>query len=158
MKEIPRLTIELVPKTCWFSNVRSEVTGKAWDKIRRAVAQAAGQCCEVCGGRGPKWPVECHEVWEYRDETRVQRLVRMIALCPDCHQVKHMGLANVKGKGEEAVNHLAKINGWGIEEANRYVESAFDLWNQRSQVEWTLDLTALRQYGVDPEQSLRPSF
>jgi hypothetical protein len=27
----------------------------------------------------------------------VQALVRMIVLCPACHQVKHLGLANVQG-------------------------------------------------------------
>src|SRR6266542_2374238 len=66
-------------------------------------------------GRGPEHPVECHEVWRYDDRTHVQMLVRMIALCPACHQVKHLGFANVKGKGTQARAHLARVNGWTLE-------------------------------------------
>ena len=58
-----RLTIELVPQTCWFSNVRSEVSAADWDRLRKLTSNAAGGRCEVCGGRGPRWPVECHEIW-----------------------------------------------------------------------------------------------
>ena len=28
------LDLDLVPQSCWFSNVRSEVTKQQWDKIR----------------------------------------------------------------------------------------------------------------------------
>lgn len=31
----PKLTIELVPKTCWFSNVRSNVTPSQWNKLKK---------------------------------------------------------------------------------------------------------------------------
>jgi hypothetical protein len=98
----PRLTIELVPRTCWFSNVRDQVPRGDWDRIRREVYERAGKRCEVCSGRGSRHPVECHEVWEYDETAHVQRLVRMIALCPACHEVKHIGLAGLKGRGEQA--------------------------------------------------------
>ena len=39
-----------------------------------------------------------HEVWDYDDARRVQRLVRLIALCPACHEVKHLGLAAKRGR------------------------------------------------------------
>ena len=75
-----RLTVELVPSTCWFTNVRSHVSRAVWDRLRRQVAEAAGGRCEVCGGRGRRWPVECHEVFSYDDDERVQRLERLVAL------------------------------------------------------------------------------
>jgi hypothetical protein len=53
----PRLTIELVPQTCWFSNVRDRVSREDWDRIRKQVYKRSGQCCEVCGGRGRKHPI-----------------------------------------------------------------------------------------------------
>jgi hypothetical protein len=93
-----RLTVELVPKTSWYHNVRALVDEMTWDRIRHQVWRQAEYRCEICGGRGPEHPVECHEVWRYDDRTRVQALVRMIALCPACHQVKHLGLANVQGR------------------------------------------------------------
>ena len=49
----PRLTVELVPQTCWFSNVRSEVTSADWNRIRRYVYERAGHSCEICGGSAP---------------------------------------------------------------------------------------------------------
>lgn len=103
------LTVELVPKTCWFSNIRDHVAPKAWDVLQRQTYRVANNVCEVCGGRSPKWPVECHEEWYYDDETRIQRLSGLIALCPSCHEVKHIGLANVRGRGEFAKAHLARV-------------------------------------------------
>jgi 5-methylcytosine-specific restriction endonuclease McrA len=146
----PRLTIELVPKTCWFSNVRDRVSRQDWDRIRSQVYEQADRRCEVCGGRGSRHPVECHEVWEYDDASGVQRLVRMIALCPACHEVKHIGLAGMKGRGDLACAHLAEVNGWTSEVAARCVEDAFAVWRTRSSRTWALDVSALAAYGIDP--------
>lgn len=143
----PKLTIELVPSTCWYSNVRSEVSKREWDAIRRAVYARAGHVCEVCGGVGPKWPVECHEVWEYDDWDYVQRLTRMVALCPDCHRVKHIGLAFVNGEEVEALTHLARVNGWTNEEAVNYADEAFAKWERRSKRKWKLDISILQGEG-----------
>jgi hypothetical protein len=86
--DAPRLSIELVPATSWFDNLRSLLPPAEWDALRKATSQAAGHRCEICGGRGPKWPVECHERWQYDDATHVQTLTGLIALCPECHRVK----------------------------------------------------------------------
>jgi hypothetical protein len=69
-----RLTVELVPSTCWYINLRSNASKAVWGRLRRRVAAEAGQRCEICGGRGRRWPVECHDVWHYDDSTKVQRL------------------------------------------------------------------------------------
>lgn len=145
----PRLTIELVPRTCWFSNVRDRVAREDWDRIRKQVYERAGHRCEVCGGRGSRHPVECHEMWEYEEATGVQRLVRMITLCPACHEVKHIGLANIKGRGEIAAAHLAEVNGWTPQVAAVYIDQAFDVWIERSDRTWSLDVSALAAYGID---------
>ena len=142
--------MELVPQTCWFSNVRDRVSREDWDRIRMQVYEHAGRRCEVCGGRGGKHPVECHEVWEYDDTTAVQRLVRMIALCPACHEVKHMGLAGIKGRGEIAAAHLAEVNGWTPQVTAAYIDQAFAVWGDRSDRAWSLDVSALAAYGIDP--------
>ncbi len=61
------LTVELVPQTCWYTNVRSNVPAEDWERLRKFVFKLAGYRCEICGGRGDKWWVECHEQWEYDD-------------------------------------------------------------------------------------------
>ena len=89
----PKLTVELVPKTCWWSNLRSLADRATWDRIRRQAYRQAEYRCEVCGGTGLRNRLECHEVWQYDETTRTQVLARMIALCPACHEIKHLGLA-----------------------------------------------------------------
>lgn len=149
MKGEIKLTIELVPETAWFSNVRSCVKPADWDRIRRQCYRDAGFKCEVCGGRGEKWPVECHEVWHYDDTARKQTLVRMISLCPACHEVKHIGFAGIQGRRMEATRHLAKVNNWTPQEASRYVSEAFTLWSERSRYRYELDLSFLKRLGVE---------
>jgi hypothetical protein len=146
-----RLTIELVPATSWYRNVRALVDEPTWDRIRRKVYRRAGYRCELCGGRGPAHPVECHEVWRYDDQARTQTLAGMVALCPACHQVKHLGLANVRGTSAEARAQLMRVNGWTPEQADAYIEQAFQLWERRSQWPWTLDLDGLRPYVLGSE-------
>ena len=148
-----RLTVELVPQTCWFSNVRSEISAADWDRLREMTAEGAGHRCEVCGAGGG---LECHEVWEYDDERRVQRLLGLMALCHRCHEVKHIGLAGVRGRREQAIRHLARLNGWSREDAELYVEAAFELWHRRSLHEWKLDITWLRRHGVTVASGTQP--
>ncbi len=136
-----KLTIELVPESCWYSNVRSEVSKAEWDKIRRATYVKYHYRCAVCGGKGDNHPVECHEVWEYKDG--VQRLMGFVALCPACHEVKHIGLAKVRGRYEEALKHFAKVNGVNVAEAEESVTVAVSLWMDRSKQDWELDITYL---------------
>lgn len=138
----PRLTIELIPATSWFTNVRSAVTQAEWTRLRQGCYARAGHRCEVCGGRGERWPVEAHEEFEY--EGGVQRLLRLVALCPMCHKVKHFGLARVNGEQEQAGQHLMRVNGWTRRQAHDHVQQAFAVWEERSRQSWTLDLEHLK--------------
>lgn len=148
----PKLTIELVPETCWFSNVRDHVSKPIWDRLRRTTYRAAKYRCEICGGVGDVWPVEAHEVWYYNDATLTQTLVRLIALCPSCHRVKHIGLAEMNGQGEEARRHLAKVNEWNEWQVEDYLNRMIRLYELRSKKRWSLDLSWLREsFGIEVE-------
>jgi hypothetical protein len=143
----PALSIELVPQSCWYSNLRSILPPPEWDNIKQKVRYRSGSRCEICGGRGPKWPVETHEEWSYDDATCIQRLSAIRALCPDCHMVKHFGLANVRGKTEEAFQHLQKVNDWDHTCAQHYVSYCFRKWEERSHFTWKIELSLLKEYG-----------
>jgi hypothetical protein len=147
---LPKLTIELVPQRSWFQNVRTMVSPKEWDRIRFRIYERSNRKCEICGGRGKKWPVECHEMWEYDDKKRIQKLIRMIALCPTCHQVKHIGLSEMKGLLPECLEHLAKINNWTLAQANNYAREQVELWRERSEFDYEIDVDYLkRQFEID---------
>lgn len=158
-----KLEIEMIPNNCWGSNLR-KFPGFPWDAARRPVYVAAGHRCEVCGGQGRRWPVECHEMWSY-DEVpeasdadhagHVQRLVRLTALCPACHTVKHWGLAMIReGRGEmpagSTLAHLCAVNGWDRETGLRHVEESIIVWRRRNRFTWDLDLTMAVGYDADP--------
>jgi len=142
------LTIELVPRTSWFTNLRSELSKESWDVLRRKSYQKASYHCEICGGQGDKWPVECHEIWNYNDEKKEQKLEGLTSLCPSCHEVKHIGYAEIRGRYQEALEHLAEVNEWTLEEAEKYIKEQVALWKERSKYDWTLDLSYLEKEGI----------
>ena len=133
------LEVELVPKTSHFKNLRSDLKSSEWDLLRKDSYKQAGHCCEICGGKGPKWPVECHEIWKYEDG--IQTLLGLISLCPSCHETVHIGLAQIKGRFNQALSHLMKINSWDNDTAMAHVNEAFVLWRERSIYEWKLDIS-----------------
>lgn len=143
-----KLIVELVPRSTWGWNLRSELTRPQWDTLRKAVYKRAGYCCEICGGKGRKHPVECHEKWEYDDNLRIQKLVGVEALCPKCHEVRHMGRTMAIGRGPQAKAHMEKVNGWSSMQVGAHVAVAVVKWMERSLFKWTLDLSWLRDAQV----------
>lgn len=143
--EPPRLTIELVPSPQWEDNLRSHLTEREWDSLRNACYTRAGSRCEVCGGRGRKHPVECHEIWQFDDSWGVQTLLGLVALCPDCHKVKHIGFAASRGPQTlaRALNHLMRVNQWPEDLTEAYVAKMFEIWRHRSRRKWKLNLSWL---------------
>ena len=95
------LFVDLVPQSCWFTNVRTCVAAADWNWVRRMVYRRAADRCEACGrGRDPETGVrmEAHERWAFDDARGVQALRRLICLCNGCHGATHFGLANVQGR------------------------------------------------------------
>lgn len=145
-----KLTIELVPSTDFYSNVRSNVTQKEWDVIRKKSYEKASHKCEICGdvgtNQGVKHKVECHEIWEYNDESHIQKLIGLISLCPNCHKTKHVGLTQMKGEEGIVINQLMNVNGMTENEAVKYIDESFGVWEERSQYGWELDISYLEGY------------
>lgn len=139
----PKLTCELVPSNQWGTNLRSILAKKVWDGLRAACYERAGHRCEICNGVGHKHPVECHELWEYTDGPLfIQKLTGLIALCPLCHKVKHIGFALTQGDRAfmAALNHLAKVNNWSPTKTYAYVNNQFEIHRIRSGLKWAMDL------------------
>lgn len=165
----PKLAPELVPEMSWGKSLYHGLAKTEWDRVRHQVFAAAGGQCEICGGRGKKWPLECHERWRYDDARHIQYLDGLIALCPNCHHVQHLGFAKVKGWFDGTMYHLQRVNGWDHDTTVAHANAAFAVWAERTQHEWTLDASAvesqfgLRLSGKDHEASVvapapRPSL
>lgn len=151
----PKLTIELIPKTCHFSNVRTMLKPSQWDKIRKISYELADNKCEICKSTGKeqgyKHNVECHEIWAYDDVNHIQKLEGLISLCVICHQVKHIGRAIAMGKESICHKQLQKVNKWTKIEVNQYILNSFEIHKERSKHQWTLDISILEKspYNVE---------
>jgi 5-methylcytosine-specific restriction endonuclease McrA len=141
-----KLTIELVPSTSWGNNVRSIVTKAQWDVIRKESYKKADHKCEICGGKGKRHAVECHEIWDYNEDTNTQTLKGLISLCPACHMVKHAGRSFAIGKPYVVINQLKKVNECTEAQAYRDIAEAFTLHEERSKKTWTVDISYLNKY------------
>ncbi|MFI9194126.1 DUF5710 domain-containing protein [Streptomyces californicus] len=145
------LFVDLVPSSCWFTNVRSCVTPRDWERLRRMITRRAGMRCEACGAvenRAEKRWLEAHERWTFDEQRLTQKLVRLICLCTDCHTVTHFGFAQVRGLGEEALAHLMRVTGMSRRLATEHVDAAFEVWQMRSRRSYALDLSILTEAGV----------
>ena len=147
-----KLTIELIPSTAHYTNVRSNVVSRVWNRIRKKCYKLADNRCEICGdigtNQGRKHKVECHEIWKYDLSTSIQKLTGFIALCPLCHQVKHFGRTQLLGVfyEERAIRHLSKINNISRSEVLDHILQEFNRFQERSKIEWHTDIAYIHEY------------
>ena len=149
-----RLILELVPLHSFQKNLRAILSQTQWDILRKQIYSEAYNACEVCDTNNVA--LHCHEVWSYDDQTHTQKLERMMALCPPCHLAKHMGYAMTTGKYEDALHHLMKVNDIPEKEAKEYVHHEFQVWSQRSHFHWALDVSLLKNFGIEIEKLTLP--
>ena len=145
----PKLALDLIPSTCWFTNVRSCVSQDDWKRIAMGVKRRANKRCECCGGVADpanKVFLEPHERFDYRDG--VQALRRLVCACSRCHLSLHFGHARATGREDEAREWLAQVNGWDKAQVDAAIDAAFAQWAERSRQDWTLDLSIIEGAGV----------
>lgn len=137
------LAPELIPYSMHYKNVRAVLSAEDWQAIARIKYKESNYKCDICGAKGR---LECHEVWKFNDKSLVQSLIGLTSLCPDCHRVKHIGLARKMGWFGDALYHMAKVNNISKGKAKRLIEIAEEQVKTRRE-EYDLDLTYLNQYG-----------
>ena len=133
-----KLKIDLVPSTAWYSNLRSKISRSEWDKIRKQSYIDANHKCAICSADGK---LNCHEIWEYDDEKHIQLLKGFIALCDNCHMIKHIGFAGIQAsKGlldmDKLVEHFMKVNGCDRRSFEEHHKKCFEVWRERSKNKW----------------------
>lgn len=137
-----KLTIELVPATSWYNNIRNAISKSAWNTIRKKVYAEYAYKCGICNTSGV---IHCHEKWEYDDKKYVQKLIGFIALCPLCHWVKHIGLAGIRARErkldfEQIIQHFMKVNSCDRKTFEEHRDDAFTKWQERSKHLWKVEI------------------
>lgn len=152
-KEIRPILGDMIPSSSWGSSLCNMLTKASWDGIRGNVFSSAGNRCEICGSTRD---LECHELWEYHEPINsnvpagmtafgVQKLIRLMSLCDDCHETYHLGFANSRGRLDIALNRIGAINRWSGEEVADYYHFIGSRWARRNNYGWVLDVSILRQ-------------
>ena len=139
-----KLDFEMVPDGCWYSNLRSVLTKEAWDILRKMVYKRADGKCDICGK--PSERLEAHERWSYDEKRGIQKLEEVIAVCPLCHSVIHIGRTQLKGDEDKAIKHFMEVNGCSYSDYRKALGKAVEDHKRRNLVpEWALDLSYLKE-------------
>jgi hypothetical protein len=141
-----QLFVDLVPKGCSFTNCRFNVDACDFDRLFNHVIGRASFTCECCGfeSKDNLAHFKIAERWSFDDETKTQKLMRLLCVCENCHKSIHMS----KKDKIEASAHLQQICGFSSAETNTHVQAAFALWGRRNSKTWILDLTLLLNNGI----------
>ena len=136
-----KLTIELIPATCWYNNLRKKIDKEVWMEIQKQCFKDAGYQCQICESGES---LHCHEVWEYDDIKRTQTLQGFKALCSHCHMIKHIGFANIQAsKGllsmEALIAHFLKVNQVERPAFREHYDQCAQQWKKRSKHSWKTD-------------------
>jgi len=145
------LYVDLIPSSCWYTNVRSNIDLVDWERIKEMCRKRAGYLCELCGAKSDysqRNYLECHERFLFDRDTKTQKLIRFVCLCSRCHHVTHFGLSQIQGQSGEALRHLMKVNNWNKERAGKHVEKRFEQWQIKSDMPWKLDLSMLEDMDL----------
>ncbi|MCQ2387681.1 MAG: HNH endonuclease [Clostridia bacterium] len=143
-----KLKIELVPDSCWYSNLRSLLSKAQWDFIKKDAKERAQGKCAICGKKTDK--LEAHEQWAYDESKGIQKLANVISVCKDCHSVIHMGRTSLVGNLQKAEDHYMKVNNCSYAEMKADIGKANEEHVRRNKVsEWKLDLSWLKRFIKD---------
>ena len=126
-------------RKCKHESQRKLPEERSYSRQRADLVKALGGECSVCGYNKI---VEIHHInGRVSDE-----FDNLMALCPNCHLVKHIGHATNIGLGLHAVKHLAKINKWSTKQALDYRDKAYALWLTRSRFSWEMNISFIEEY------------
>ena len=143
-----KLEFEFVPDGCWKSNLRTILSKRQWDYVKKDAKERAGGKCMICGKKTAK--LDAHEKWNYDLSKGVQVLEDVIAVCKDCHAVIHMGRTQLKGDEVRAEKHYMKVNNCSYVQYRKELGLANELHQKRNQVsEWAIDISWLKRFVVD---------
>ena len=139
------LFIDMIPRSCWFTNVRKMIHRSDWDRVRKHIYDRVDGKCECCGSSNI---IEAHERWSYDGDTKIQKLMRLIALCKRCHESTHMGLSAILCKEDSAKAHLMTVRGFDETQLQMHIDDAYKLFAERSKVNWILDIDIITCNGI----------
>lgn len=136
-----KLQIEMVPTSAWSQNLRLSIPASKWDKLRKSVHERNGMKCQICGSPNK---LNCHEEWDFNEETGVQTLVGLGTVCSMCHHVAHIGKSKQLAAAgrldiKAVVEHFLTVNEVDLEVFAQHESESISKWLHQSTIEWKPD-------------------
>jgi len=152
--DIIPMQMDIIPATSWGASLANLLTQASWQSIRGPIVERYGRLCEICGEK--QHHIECHERWEYftpKSESvpGIQRLGGLFSLCQACHEMFHLGKAEMQSRTEIVLDRLSMVNRWSFAETQSFYEWSAELWEMRSQIYWVLDLSIIKRIAPGAE-------
>lgn len=147
--------LELIPISARKQNIRTLTNKSAWRRLQSITFTRANFQCQVCGARPEKGRLHCHESWQYDDETWVQKIGSLVALCDECHEVVHIDLAADLGHGSRAYERLRLISKLPAPLIDEDLWERFLLQKRRSEHDWKIDISPIADIGILPSAEAR---
>jgi hypothetical protein len=145
------LCIYFAPKSCWCRNIRYAIDPNDRERVETFVFTRAKHRCELCKKcTSDHSSLELQARWEYdtSDNSHVQRLARLMAICSECHDVTHFGKSSMNGKKDQALHHLKTVNRMNDTEVKEHVDASFQKRRDMDSHTWQIDLSLLTKNGI----------
>lgn len=139
-----KIKFGLIPQNMWYCNLRHLLSKKDWDIIRKKAYSLANGKCMICERKVKR--LEAHELWEFDENTKAQKLKDIIAICPLCHMTIHIGHSELIGKGPICLKHYCDVNKCSKEECIKDYKEEIKLWEHRNTINWNLDISYLDKF------------
>ena len=127
-----KLELHLIPRTSFGANLRNRMGAYRWRKLSQQKREEAGHRCQICRFLGSgKGDLHLHELWEYDDHKRIQKLTGFEVVCRDCHDVHHWGRSTTKANQnriDQLLIHACFVNHCGVETWIAHVKEQGQLW------------------------------
>jgi hypothetical protein len=143
-----KIRFECLPPALWGKNIRSELGQQQWDISRKKAYKRHNHKCCMCGCAGK---MNAHEVWKLsiskKNNYGIQKLIDIISVCDDCHNVIHIGRSLAIGIPFDVLiqryMNLNQINYQEAIEDFNYIDKKLITLNQITK--WSIDLSDLNK-------------
>ena len=102
-----KLRVQPTPRNNWGDNLAHLLYKDIWDKLRKEVYKKADYRCEICGTTQVVF--HCHENWGFNEAKRLQFLVSLQCLCPECHNTIHFYRTMAEARKGDFLPNPAKV-------------------------------------------------
>lgn len=138
------LTIDMTVRNDWKKYLLERISEDEYEAVKKGFHNQNNHRCVVCGNQGKKWSVEAHENWEYDCKYKIQTLMEITSLCPECHRVRHILIDNINNEDDyidyDCIKHFMKVNKCTKEDFYSYYNQVKEKYLKEKEYYWVFNL------------------